>query len=459
MPKTAHDAITLAALAASLVLMLVGPGLAVAALGGALYLAAATRAPVLGLGGVVASLPFYLLPRQLGGLTVSLPETTLLLCTLAVGLRTILDRSRGGPVSLASLTLGPYGAPITLFLAGAMLSLLVTEYLRLSLRELRTLIVEPVLFFYLTRHVTGSGDSGDVFLLDVLLAATTVVALIAIAQFVVGGAVTEVQGVRRVQGTYTSPNHLGLLLGRVVPFLVAGAWLLPRQRLPHLAGAAVCLAALALTFSLGAWLGTAAALVLLAALLAGPRGLAVASVAVVVLGLVTLFGLRPERVLAHLDPSQGTSFVRIQLWEAALKLMAEQPILGIGLDNFLYRYPWQLPSGAMMEPNLSHPHNLVLQLWLQVGLIGLAGFLWLIAIFFKRTYPNTRTDMPPRQRALAAGALGSMTDFLVHGMIDNSYFLVDTAFIFWLTLALSEQSADKHEPSAVFAFHEPAAPQ
>ena len=52
-----------------------------------------------------------------------------------------------------------------------------------------------------------------------------------------------------------------------------------------------------------------------------------------------------------------------------------------------------------------------------------------------------------------------MADFLVHGIIDNSYFLVDTAFIFWLTLALSEQSADKHEPSAVFAFQERAAPQ
>jgi hypothetical protein len=39
---------------------------------------------------------------------------------------------------------------------------------------------------------------------------------------------------------------------------------------------------------------------------------------------------------------------------------------------------------------------------------------------------------------MVAGALGAMVDLLVHGLIDNSYFLVDLAFVFWLTLALVE---------------------
>ena len=44
---------------------------------------------------------------------------------------------------------------------------------------------------------------------------------------------------------------------------------------------------------------------------------------------------------------------------------------------------------------------------------------------------------PPLERALAIGALGSMTDFLAHGMVDNSYFLPDMAIVFWLTLAVA----------------------
>jgi hypothetical protein len=33
-----------------------------------------------------------------------------------------------------------------------------------------------------------------------------------------------------------------------------------------------------------------------------------------------------------------------------------------------------------------------------------------------------------------------MADLLVHGFIDNSYFLVDLAFLFWLSLALAGEA-------------------
>jgi hypothetical protein len=44
---------------------------------------------------------------------------------------------------------------------------------------------------------------------------------------------------------------------------------------------------------------------------------------------------------------------------------------------------------------------------------------------------------PPLNCALAVGALGSMVDFVAHGLVDNSYFLPDMAVIFWLTLAVA----------------------
>ena len=440
-----RDTASFAALTAGLVLLVWGPGVGSAGLGAALALGAAAARPLVGLGGVVASLPFYLFPRQLGGLAISPPEATLLLTTLAVALRGVWGLGFGGRRAgsffprLEPRTPSPYDAPIALFLVAALLSLLVTEYLRLSLRELRTLVVEPVVFFYLVWRLAGTVDAVG-RLVDVLLAATTAVAVLAIGQAFFGGGVTEVEGVRRVQGTYTSPNHLGLLLGRVLPFVVAGAWL-GQQRRPRLVAAALYLAALGLTFSLGAWLGTLAAFFVLAALLGGRRLLAqtaggVAIIATVaLLAVVAIPALRVERLAARLDPSRGTTVVRIQLWRASAELIAEQPLLGIGLDNFLYRYPARVPPDAEMEPNLSHPHNLVLQFWLQLGLAGLAALGWLLAMFLRRALPAARATGPAPARALAAGALASMTDFVAHGLVDNSYFLVDTAFIFWLTLA------------------------
>jgi O-antigen ligase len=113
-------------------------------------------------------------------------------------------------------------------------------------------------------------------------------------------------------------------------------------------------------------------------------------------------------------------------------MIRDHPLLGVGLDNFVYLYQqFYLREGAAAEPSLSHPHNWILNFWLSLGLLGLIAFVWLVVRFFRQALPG-------RRRWVIAGAIGAMADMLVHGFIDNSYFLVDLAFLFWLCLALSE---------------------
>ena len=38
--------------------------------------------------------------------------------------------------------------------------------------------------------------------------------------------------------------------------------------------------------------------------------------------------------------------------------------------------------------------------------------------------------------------MASMVDFLAHGLVDASYFVVDLAFVFMLTLALVQKAND-----------------
>jgi hypothetical protein len=41
-----------------------------------------------------------------------------------------------------------------------------------------------------------------------------------------------------------------------------------------------------------------------------------------------------------------------------------------------------------------------------------------------------------------------MADFLIHGSVDNSYFLPDMALLFWFTLALARVLQEwKHGPA------------
>ena len=141
----------------------------------------------------------------------------------------------------------------------------------------------------------------------------------------------------------------------------------------------------------------------------------------------------PER----LNPLRQTGGFRLDLWLSSLEMLRDHPLLGIGLDNFAYLYQQvYLREGAAAEPNLSHPHNWALNFWLSLGVLGLFAFCWLLVRFWREARRSLRT---PGRRWLVAGALGAMADLLVHGTIDNSYFLVDLAFVFWLCLAITDE--------------------
>jgi O-antigen ligase len=120
-------------------------------------------------------------------------------------------------------------------------------------------------------------------------------------------------------------------------------------------------------------------------------------------------------------------------------MLANHWPLGVGLDNFLYQYRTRyiLPE-AWQEPNLSHPHNLILDFGTRLGLGGIGVLLWLQVAFWRnarRLYQNMPT-------ALLLGLMGSMVVFLAHGLVDNSYFLVDLAFVFFLTTGVVQGMAD-----------------
>ncbi|HET6316877.1 MAG TPA: O-antigen ligase family protein [Chloroflexota bacterium] len=381
--------------------------------------------PMLGPLLIGAAVPFYFFGRPLAGpLAVSPPGLVLLLAWPAA-----LIRCR----RQLRLPLTPYDAPLALLLVASLLALLVSEYPLLSARELRALILEPVLFFWL---LVALRDAPRLALYG-FLASATFVALVAIGQVVTGLGGTEAEGVRRAQAWYPSPNHLALMLGRAWPFLLALA-LGSRRRAALLPATAMALAIL-LTYSSGGWLGAAVGGTLAIAALGHKRvavilGTSAAVAVVVIMGLavagangLALGNLLPERI----NPLRQAGGIRVDLWLSSLAMLKDHPLLGIGLDNFTYLYQQvYIREGGVPEPNLSHPHNWLLHWWLELGVLGLVAFVWLVVRFSRLAFSSEQRGW------LVAGAVGAMADTLVHGLIDQSYFLVDLAFVFWLTLSL-----------------------
>jgi len=153
-----------------------------------------------------------------------------------------------------------------------------------------------------------------------------------------------------------------------------------------------------------------------------------------ILALLPMAGL--ERLTSLLNLQEGTTQRRLALWKAAIQMIRDHPVFGVGLDNFLYQYPRYMLPEAWQEPDLSHPHNLILDWWTRLGVLGVVVLIWLEVAFFKAALRLYRSLEDEGMRVLALGLMASMVDFIAHGLVDNSYFLVDLAFIFCLTLGL-----------------------
>jgi O-antigen ligase len=390
-----------------------------------------------GLALVAATAPFYLYTRPLLGKAFSMAEILTLLCLLSWGVRWI-SRAKAQnpkPAELTSLDLA-----VLCFVLVAVVSALFAEYRHVALRELRVILLEPALFYAMLR--TSPLDAKGMWrVVDFFVVGATAVAVIGLVQYGLGvNIITAEEGFRRLRSVYGSPNNAALAMGRVLPVLLAVA-LFGRARGRRLAyGLAAVPVGLAilLSFSAGAFLlGVPLSLLALSVLAGGVwirawLGLAgLAAVAAIPL-------LRTPRFSRLLDTRSGSTFFRLQLWRSAWAMLRDHFWLGVGPDNFLYQYRGRyiLPA-AWQEPDLSHPHDVLLDYGCRLGFFGLLTGLWLQIGFWRLALPLRRLIDPDR-RALAIGLMGSMVSFLAHGLVDASYFVIDLAFAFFLALGVVE---------------------
>ena len=324
----------------------------------------------------------------------------------------------------------------------AILSLSWSNRLDVATNELRTLIFEPLLFYIIFRVVRPSRRT-ILHCIYGLVAASLIVSVIGLLKFFAGNdVIVAEEGARRLISVYGSPNNVGLLLGRAIPFALALLLVGQSLRLRFTWAAALLIMGITalLTQSVGAILlgiplGIAVVLIGYAQRKAFIPILGIGAAGLAGIALLTQVSARFANIL---DFTSGTSFLRLRLWESTIEIILNHPISGIGLDQFLYFYSGEyVRPDAIWDLDLSHPHNFVLDLWTRLGIAGPILFLILQGVFWRYallTLSRTRNS-DSIGFAIVLGLMGSMTALLAHGLIDNSIFVIDLAFIFMFLLA------------------------
>lgn len=119
---------------------------------------------------------------------------------------------------------------------------------------------------------------------------------------------------------------------------------------------------------------------------------------------------------------------RAEIWGAALRLLAERPLLGVGFGAFQDAAARLGPAWA----EVPHAHNLLLQIGLDLGLPGLLAFFGLLLATARAALFAFRAAPTARSRGLAAGAACGLAAYLAFGLTDAIGLGEKVGVAFWL---------------------------
>ena len=366
--------------------------------------------------------------------------------------------------------------PILLVLIGVALATFFSADRQVSLGILKAWFAAPIIFAVVFNDIFKRKEGVKVFL-AALAASAASVGLVALVYLIVGWLTFD----GRLSAFYLSPNHLAMWL---VPGLLAGLGLWSEARKTWQKAVlflVVCFLSFVLyrTYSYGAWLGLAVAIVFIffyfwRIKLINWRRLffAVCLLSFVFASMIfiQLSDGNNEKLTNLLIYSRSSWQSRLMIWQSAVLILKDHGLIGVGPGLFqpYYLAYQEYFSGPYLEWAVPQPHNLWLAWWLQAGLLGVAGFLWLVMNFFRQTMLAVKHHLTPtlssvEEREKKEGGsnlleikpsvvpLGGTTEgkpllsiilmavmvyFLVHGLVDTTFWKNDLALIWWAAIFL-----------------------
>lgn len=388
------------------------------------------------------ALVLFLLPTyQLRFTLWSIPMTFLEIMLLVIFAVWLIHRVQSRSVKNISwpwkwLTVG-------FFLAGV-IAVIVSPDTRGALGLWKAYIVEPILFFYVFVNVMKLSRHWRLALFS-LGASVVVIGFVALVEFIglVPGIEPYISQIPpRVTSLFLFPTAIGKYVGPLVAlflglFLVTkgssgihdkNAWL---GKSFFIGVITFGLIGLLLSISRGAILGVFAALIFISFFSQWKKWLWLGMGLLIV--VIILIPQTRDQLNSVVSGDDVSTDVRLVMWKGTLRLIQDKPIFGAGLAGFPIMYAdYKEASHTEFFPN---PDHLILTLWVEMGILGLIIFSWIIIRFFTSGI-HALKNVNYNHRTLIVALLAAMIAFVIHGFVDTPYFKNDLAVIFWTLTGL-----------------------
>jgi O-antigen ligase len=240
----------------------------------------------------------------------------------------------------------------------------------------------------------------------------------------IGNISARIDSFSRVSGTFASPNaagsYISLLLAPAMSVLLTRL----RPGYKWLAALGFFLGGIALIFTLsrGSWIASGVSLIILF-LLAWRRGWLSPTIPIILVVVAVILFLPLQDVIAVrlFGDDAGAAESRIPLMHLAFRMIEDNPVLGVGANNFavtIKRYA----TSEFSEEWLYTVHNQYLLVWAEIGIFGLIAFTWFLLAILRRGWQAwTLHDrfLSPIALGFSAAILGHMLHMFVDFFIQR----------------------------------------
>ena len=324
----------------------------------------------------------------------------------------------------------PIRLPVTLLLLAGFVATLVAPDLQAAFGIYKAYAIEPLLVLVLLATLFERKDLPDLFM---ALGITSIaLSLVAIFQYTTGLGIPEPwDTARRVTSIFAYPNALGLFLA---PIVSAGIVLSLRYKNKKnwrklgfwIVVVLLGLVSMILSQTEAAFVSIPAALILLGLFIPSARKGTIA----LTIFAVLLLALSPWRgvIMQKLTLQDASGQVRLSQWSETWDYLSDGHwVFGAGLSG----YPTALVPyhSAEQYEIFQYPHNIFLNVWVELGIIGLILLLWFAYEIARLAYKN-------KNDVLSLAAFAALLQMCIHGLVDVPFFKNDLAVLVWVFVAV-----------------------
>ena len=249
----------------------------------------------------------------------------------------------------------------------------------------------------------------------------------------------------RVTSCFSNPNVLAVYLLLLIPIALCYA-IGEEGRLYERFFFGICFASecgcLFLTWSRGAWLGCLAS-VLLVLLLFSIRTRAALLFMILPISCLASFLPRAARDRFGSIGNLGESSIRYRryLWRGTLRMLKSNTWgIGIGEQAFSAGY---LPYAVSGTETAAHSHQIFLQLFCEVGFVGVLVFVLLLLLIFLLLFQGGQEKRSNERRCAGIGGFCGILGAIVMGLFDHIWYHNGLFCLFWVVLAITRTNVGR----------------